>query len=163
MSNLLEPLTQFLAVEKARLRQSLRHSLLTTALALFAALALLEGLMMILVGAYASLIRTMHPWAAGLIVGGTLILLSLILLAVIIRTPDRRERIPETPPLGARRLAEPPPPVDAPTLLKAAATELIDRTDIKVRNIALGALLAGLVLGASPGLRRQLFGRKRRS
>jgi ABC-type nickel/cobalt efflux system permease component RcnA len=161
MGSWLEPLAQFLAAEKARLGQGLRRSLLATALALFAALALLEGLAMVLVGLYVSLSRTMNPWAAGLLVGGTLILLSLVLLVVALRLPAARKRLPEASPLTARRPAEPARPVDAPTLLKAAATELIDRSEIKARNIALGALLAGLVLGASPGLRRQLFGRKR--
>lgn len=160
MRTVLEPIIQLLAVEKAKLRQSLSRSLLATALALFAALALLEGLMLVLVGAYSSLILTMPPWAAGLWVGGTLILLSLVLLAVTLRAPGRRERPPAMPALDTRRLAEPPPPVDAPALLKAAAAEIIDRTHLKPANIALGALVAGLVLGASPGLRRQLFGRK---
>lgn len=162
MRSLLESFGQLLEVEKARLRRSLSRSLLATALALFAVLVLLEGLMVVLVGAYFSLILAMPPWAAGLLVGGIPILLGLILLAVVVRAPGRRERPPEIPVVAPRRLAEPPPPVDAPTLLKAAAAEIIDRTHLKTANLALGALVAGLVLGASPGLRRQLFGRKPR-
>lgn len=163
MGAVLEPIAQLLAVERAKLRRSLRRSLLATTLALFAVLALLEGLMLVLVGSYSSLILTMPPWAAGLLAGGTLILLSLILLAMAIRAPGRREESPSgMPAMEARRHAEPAPPVDAPALLKAAASEIIDRTHLKTSNIALGALAVGLVLGASPGLRRQLFGRKPR-
>jgi hypothetical protein len=162
MHTVLESFGQLLAVEKAKLRRGLSRSLLTTALALFAALVLLEGLMLVLVGAYFSLILTMPPWAAGLLAGGIPILLGLILLAVAVRAPGRREQPPAMPAADTRRLAEPSPPADASALLKAAAVEIIDRTHLKTTNIALGALVAGLVLGVSPGLRRQLFGRKPR-
>jgi hypothetical protein len=163
MRAVLNPIIELFAVEKARLWRGLSRSILGAAVALLAVLAALEGLMIVLVGGYASLIQTMQPWAAGLIVGGALMLVAVIVLAIVAANLRRRERVLEPPPVGAHGFREDRAAVDTPGLIKAAATEMIGKADIKVRDIALAALVAGLVLGVSPGLRRQLFGRRPRA
>ncbi|MGZ8215726.1 hypothetical protein [Methylomagnum sp.] len=159
MSAVLNPVLEFLAVEKARLRRGASRSALGVAVALFAMLAALEGLMILLVGGYTSLAESREPWVAGMIVGGIMILAAAIVLAVVAQSL-RPGRVPEPPPVAPPRFAQERGGAGSPSLLKAAAAEVIDRADIKVRDIALIALVAGLALGISPRLRSQLLGRK---
>jgi hypothetical protein len=163
MGTLLNQFAELFAVEKARLWHGLSRSIIGAVLAMLAALAALEGLAIVMVGGYASLKQTMEPWEAGLIVGGAIILAAVILLAVIASVIRRQGQAPELPPPSHRihhagRYPEPAAATDASSLLKTAAAEMIGKVDIKARDIALGALVVGLVLGASPGLRRRVFG-----
>lgn len=159
MGAMLNPLLELLAVEKARLRRGLSRSALGLAVALFALLAALEGLLILLVGAYTSLAETHEPWVAGLIVGGIMLLVTVAVLALVARSL-RQGRIPEAPPpLAQPRFMETRTGADSPGLLKAAAAEVIGRADIKIRDVALLALVAGLALGVSPRLRSRLLGR----
>jgi hypothetical protein len=165
MGPVLNQIAELFAAEKARLWHGLSRSILGAVLAILAALAALEGLAITMVGGYASLKQTMPPWEAGLIVGGAIILVAVILLAVIASVIRRQGQGPELPPATHRihrapRYPESAATGDASSLLKTAAAEMIGKANIKVRDIALAALVAGLVLGASPGLRRQVFGRK---
>jgi hypothetical protein len=162
MRAVLNPLLDFLAVEKARLRRGLSRSALGLGVGLFAALAALEGLMILLVGGYASLAESREPWVAGVIVGGMMILVAVIALAVV-ALGLRRGRASAPPRMAQPRFVDARNEADAPGLLKAAATEMIGRADIKARDVALLALVAGLALGASPRLRRRLLGRKPQS
>lgn len=158
MRAVLNPLLDFLAVEKVRLRRGLSRSALGLGVGLFAGLAALEGLMILLVGGYASLAESKEPWVAGMIVGGTMILVAVIALAVV-GLGLRRGRAAAPASMAQPRFVDARDEADSASLLKAAA-EMIGRADIKARDVALLALVAGLALGASPRLRRRLLGRK---
>jgi hypothetical protein len=162
MRAMLGPITELLAVEKARLWRGLSRSIISAAVALLAVIAALEGLLVILAGGYASLIRTHEPWEAGLIVGGALIVAAIVVLAITAAVIRRGGRVPE-PSFSTSHvhgLGEPKIGAQSPNLLQAAASEIIGRANVKVRDVALIALVAGLALGVSPSLRRGLFGRK---
>jgi hypothetical protein len=163
MGAVLSPLIELFAVEKARLWRGLSRSIIGAAIALLAVVAALEGLMVILIGSYASLILTREPWEAGLIIGGGLILLALLVLGITAAVLRRGGgRIPE-PSFGAGQvhgLHESRAGVSSPSLVQAAASEIMGRANIKVRDVALVALVAGMALGVSPGLRRRLLGGK---
>lgn len=157
MAGVFQPIEALIAVEKARLRQGLSRSLSGTAVALLAVLAGLQGLALVLVGSYVSLSRTLSPWAAGLWVGGLVLLVAALTLAWAVhslRGPDR-----DTEARIARQALETPPSAaSTPGLLGIAAAELLGKTHLKARDIALVALVAGLALGISPRLRSQVFG-----
>ncbi len=151
---MLHALDHLWAAEKARLRRGLSRSLLDTALGLFAALAALEGLGLVLAGAYLSLSRHVPPWVAGLIIGGLAILVAALIVAWVARDMRHGER-PAAPPLAS---SHPAPEPGTASLLGAAAAELAGKTNIKARDLALAALVAGVALGFSPRLRDQVFG-----
>lgn len=151
---MLRTLDSVWAAEKARLRRGLSRSLLDTAVGLFAALAALEGLALVLAGAYISLSRHAPPWVAGLVVGGLAMLAAGLALAWVAR--DARGG--GQPPAPALAASEPAPELGAPSLLGAAAAELAGKVNIKARDVALAALVAGVALGFSPKLREQVFG-----
>jgi hypothetical protein len=52
----------------------------------------------------------------------------------------------------------PAPEPGAASLLGVAAAELAGKANIKARDVALAALVAGVALGFSPRLREQVFG-----
>jgi hypothetical protein len=155
----LRSLADLAGAEAARWRRGAARSAIGLALALLAVLAALEGLNILLIGLYASLLRTQPAWEAGLLVGGVVIVLAALALAVIARRLRSPRAIPPLPPPGAR--PESARLDSAPAVLGATAAELIGRTNLRARDIALAALVAGLVLGASPDLRRRLFSRKK--
>lgn len=143
-------------LEIARLRRVLSKSVIGTALALLAVVAGLEGLAVILVGGYASLARTQPPWVAGLVVGGIMLLVAGVVLGFVVRQLRGGEHPPRPalPPRRHREMGQ----TDTPSLLGAAAAELIGTTRIKAKDVALAALVAGLALGFSPRLRHRVFG-----
>ncbi|SMF97802.1 hypothetical protein SAMN02949497_0068 [Methylomagnum ishizawai] len=151
-------LAEWLSAGKDRLRHGLSRSLLGAGLALFALLAALEGLAAIIAGGYGSLRAHWPPWLAGGVVGGLVILAAALALWWAVHI------------VRGTAQAGPPAPVARPAhelhghgahpagLLGAAAAELIGENRIKARDLALMALVAGIALGVSPGLRRQVFG-----
>lgn len=117
------------------------------------------------VGLYFSLLETMPPWQAGVVVGGAALLVALLLLAVaalpVAGYGPRRSR-------GAARHASEeqratrPASDDGAARLGQAVGDIIARADIRATDMVLGALVAGVVLGASPRLRRRRRGRRNR-
>ncbi|CAL1239921.1 hypothetical protein [Candidatus Methylocalor cossyra] len=148
-------LGELAAFERDRLRRGLSRKVLGAAVALFAALAALEGLLILLWGGYASLAEVLSPWAAGLIIGGAALFLAAVTLAVAMAILRRRDSPRETPFPPFRGAEQ-----KGPELLGAAASEIVNKADLKARDLAALALVAGLLLGASPRLRHWLWGRK---
>lgn len=150
----------------------LRRSAAWAAVAAFLGLLLVAGLGFIVVGGYLSLRAEYSPWEAGLMVGGTLLLLALIgaLVSWLILT-----RQPNARPLPsiAPELSVPPPAEIAPTLVDPAVANLVQLGErvsaslrgsgIKTVDVMIGALVAGVVLGGSPGLRSRVGAPRRRS
>lgn len=158
---MLRSIEEALAAEWVRLRLLLSRSLLGAGLALFAALAALEGLAVVIAGGYASLLSSLPPWAAGLVAGGLVILVALAALLLVVHSLRRSapaDREDGRPVHAGRRAAAGTDAPSVPGVLGAAAAELIGRNPVKPRDIALIALMAGVALGISPALRRQVFG-----
>lgn len=156
-------LAEWLNAGKDRLRHGLSRSLLGAGLALFALLAALEGLAAIIAGGYGSLRAGWPPWLAGGVVGGLAILAAALMLlwAVhVVRGPDQAARSAPVPHPAHELHGHSGHPVG---LLGAAAAELLGENRIKARDLALMALVAGIALGVSPGLRRQVFGSGQRA
>lgn len=151
---MLRSLDTLWAAEKARLRRGLSRSLLDTALGLFAALAALEGLGLVLAGAYLSLSRHVPPWVAGLVIGGLAILIAALVMVWVARDMRGGERPAALSVASSHAAPEP----DTASLLGAAASELAGKVNIKPRDLALAALVTGVALGFSPRLRDRVFG-----
>jgi len=129
-------------------------------LAIFATLAAFGGLVFLLLGAYLSLAKVLQPWQAGAIVGGAMILIAFIALWIIAGAITKQGRMAAPPPSPSGTFATagaPQPPGSVPDTLRAAIGEMLGATGVKTSDIAIGALVAGLVLGASPRLRQRLF------
>jgi hypothetical protein len=148
----MKAVTDLMEIEKAKLQRGLKQGARTAALGLLATAAALTGVMMMLVGGYASLFRSMEPWRAGLLAGGSVLLLALIMLAVAGRIVRPAKPFSQPPRENAAFYRRPPDGTAGP-----AAAHVIGQPAIKTRDLALGALVAGLALGASPRLRHQLF------
>lgn len=154
-------IAELFAVEKARLWHGLSRSMMGLFVAVLAVLAALEGLGILLIGVYTSLIHSLRPWEAGVLLGGGVIFLAAVALAVIASVVSRRGRTRPPPMVGTQPYAQHAAVGDTPALLlRAAAADLISKANLRMRDVALAALVAGLVLGASPNLRRHLFQRK---
>lgn len=148
----------------------LRRSAAWAAVAAFLGLLLAAGLGFIVVGGYLSLRAEYSPWESGLMVGGTLLLLALIgaLVSWLILTRQSAAR-----PSIAPELSVPPPAEIAPTLVDPAVANFVQLGEqvsatlrgsgIKTVDVMIGALVAGIVLGGSPGLRSRVGGPRRRS
>jgi len=151
--------TELVAAEKVKLWQALSRSAVLLSLAIFATLAAFGGLVFALLGLYLSLETVLEPWMAGLIVGGAMILIAFIALWVIARLIAKQGRMEALPSSSSAAYATAPPPsgAHAPDALRATVTEMLGAANVRTSDIVIGALVAGLVLGASPRLRQRLF------
>lgn len=121
---------------------------------------ILGGLGFIAVGGYSTLIETMEPWAAGLIVGGVLVVAALLGVWITVAIWNKR---PPTQPSENTPVAT----VAAQTTVDTAAHlgefmgSKLSRSGIRITDVAIAALVAGTILGASPSVRKRLSNRKR--
>lgn len=150
---MLQSFTTLVAAEKAKLWQTLSRSAVLLALAIFAALAAFSGLVFALLGIYLSLEAVLEPWTAGIIVGCAMIVIAFIAVWVIARLITKQGRTPELP---SRSGAAPPSPGTLPESLRATVSDVLGAAHIRTSDIVIGALVAGLVLGASTNLRQRL-------
>lgn len=153
-----------LSVEKARLWRGAARSTVTLSFILLLFAAAFAGLVFIVLGGYLSLASVMEPWQAGGIVGGGMLLLVAIVLSIVVWLIGRHGRKPVRPPFsdsldasssGTMRRAS------AHSFVGAAVDEMLGRGSLKLRDVIIGAVVAGLVLGASPNLRQRIFSRRK--
>jgi hypothetical protein len=135
------------------------RSLIGIALMMFFALFAVGGLIYLSIACYLALREIVDPWQAGLILGGGLLVLSLLGVFTtwffLWRHPDKYAG----ESIGSR--LEQPPSVDAVTRLGEAISAPLGQRDIRTIDIMIAALAAGTVLGASPALRKRMSRRKR--
>lgn len=114
-----------------------------------AVMAGIVGMIFVLCGLYLSLAETMRPWEAGLIVGGGVMFFAAILIIVIAgqgrTTPREGNAISEQS--ASDRTSE----------LGSKIGDIVAQSNVKSSDIVLTALIGGIVLGASPRLRQQIF------
>lgn len=160
----------------------LRRSIVWTVVAAFLVLTILAGVAFIAAGSFLSLRDAYSPWVAGLIVGGTLLLIALIGALVSWIIYNRRPVL--DPPLHASPMSAaaasataaavdssvPPPPTPdmvRPDMAEPGVSALLQLGEqlgdtirgigIRKKDIMIGALVAGVVLGGSPDLRRRVL------
>jgi MFS family permease len=146
----------------ARIRQAgewWRRGMLLSGVMLACTLLALCGLGFIAAGAYLSLREIMLPWQAALVVGGALLAISLIGVLCARFLLVRRPRA------AARKADAPNPPHEQAPLESMADMGRrigadLSRNGVHPADLLLGALLAGALLGASPGLRDNLLRRR---
>jgi hypothetical protein len=141
-------------------REQWRRGMVLTGVTAVCAVVALCGFGFMAAAAYLALREILLPWQAALIVGGAALALSLIgVLSARVLLARR--------PAGQARAAGNPGPhhdeaqVERIAELGRALGEGLSRHGIHTADVMLGALLAGALLGASPGLRDKLLGRRR--
>ena len=147
----------------------LRRSAVWAVSAVFLGLAIVAGLGFIAVGGYLSLRSLYSPWEAGLIVGGTLLLLAFsgVLVCWVIFERQSAVRAPSSAQTSMPPLAEAPPLAVEPAVanlvqLSERLSSSIRGSGFKTLDFVVGALVAGLVFGGSPELRRRIGSPRRR-
>jgi ABC-type nitrate/sulfonate/bicarbonate transport system permease component len=102
----------------------------------------------------------MQPWEAGLIIGGVILLLSVLGIWITIAVWNKRTQtqLPEKPALST---GESQASVDSVAHLGEIVGASLSKSGIRTTDVMIAALVAGTILGASPSLRRRLSNRKR--
>lgn len=126
--------------------------------------AVLSGVGFIAIGSYFSLSAGLAPWAAGLIVGCVLILLSLVgmWITVLYWRNTYQHRISKQPNGGNSEAQSP----EAQTMIDTAAHlgeitgASLSRSGVRPTDVVIAALVAGTILGAAPVLRKRQRNRK---
>jgi hypothetical protein len=155
-------LSDLVTIETARFQRRLIRWVIALSFAAFALGVILEGLVIVLVGGYVSLVRVMPPWQAGLIVGGAVILSAAAVVAFAVLLSSGNDRSAAATAANPASSQEPPAPNDSAMLLKVAADRFLERSGIKTGDLMLSALAAGFVLVASSRLRQRFFERQDR-
>ena len=152
-------LAELFAAERAGFRRSLAWLVLGLSCWLLTLGAALAGLGFVLFAWYRALAETLAPWHAGLIVGcGVLLVTIIVLLCIALAIGQGGERVPPGN-RGSGSQREASASADAAGKLGSAVGDMIAKSPIKTSDIVLTALIAGMVLGASPGLREWIVGR----
>ena len=135
-----------------------RRGIVVTVWLVFCGLVAVSGLAFIAVGSYLSLSEVVAPWAAGLIIGATLVVLSAI-GSLIVRYFVLRQNAGESSGSGKSSVRE----ADVDTIAHLGETigASLIKNGIRTTDVMIAALVAGAVLGASPALRNRLLRRKR--
>jgi hypothetical protein len=136
----LQPLADWAAAERRHLARGLSRNLWLAGFALVAFLAVLEGILVMLAGLFLTLSAQMPPWQAGLVAGGALVVVALLVLAIVAHALRLKPIPPPAPIVSA-------PAAEATHLLQAAG-EILGRSRLKLSDFIVGALVAGLVIGA---------------
>lgn len=142
-------LVEIIAAEQAKLwKGSVKLAIMMSLLGL-AIMTIVVGMIFVLIGLYLSLAEKMPSWEAGMIVGGGVVLLAVIWLIVIAQQG-------KDPPFKANNASE--QASDDPTAqLGSMIGDIVAKSNVKSSDIVLATLIAGLVLGASPSLRRRIL------
>jgi hypothetical protein len=101
-----------------------------------------------------SLSEAMAAWQAGLIVGGDVLVWSLI-CALSARLIVRRRK--PTPPCNRNPSEADAARIDSIARLGETIGASMNRHGIRMADVMIGALVAGTVLGASPALRERVL------
>jgi hypothetical protein len=115
-----------------------------------AVLAGIVGMIFVLYGLYLSLAETMKPWEAGLIVGGGMMFFAAILIMVAAAQG-------RTSPLEGNNTISEQSISDHTAEFGSKISDIVAQSNLKRSDIALTALIGGIVLGASPRLRQQIL------
>ncbi|MDP1548637.1 MAG: phage holin family protein [Nitrosomonas sp.] len=142
-------LAEIVAAEQAKLwRSSVKLAIMMSLLGL-AVMAVVVGMVFMLYGLFLSLTETFPPWQAGVIVGGVVVFFAAILLMVIAQQS-------RAVPLKSNNLPE--QTADDPTAqLGTVIGDIVAKSNVKSSDFVLTALIAGIVLGASPSLRQRIL------
>lgn len=143
-------LAEIVAAEHAKLwRSSVRLAIVMALLGL-AVMAVVVGMVFVLYGLYLSLAESLPPWQAGVIVGGVVVLFAAILLLVIAQQS-------RPAPIKSSNPPEQTTSDDSTAQLGSVIGDIVAKSNVKSSDIVLTALIAGIVLGASPGLRQRIL------
>ena len=143
-------LAEIVAAEHAKLwRSSVRLAIVMALLGL-AVMAVIVGMVFVLYGLYLSLAESLPPWQAGVIVGGVVVLFAAILLLVIAQQS-------RPAPIKSSNPPEQTTSDDSTAQLGSVIGDIVAKSNVKSSDIVLTALIAGIVLGASPSLRQRIL------
>ena len=143
-------LAEIVAAEHAKLwRSSVRLAIVMALLGL-AVMAVVVGMVFVLYGLYLSLAESLPPWQAGVIVGGVVVLFAAILLLVIAQQS-------RPAPIKSSNPPEQTTSDDSTAQLGSVIGDIVAKSNVKSSDIVLTALIAGIVLGASPSLRQRIL------
>ena len=112
-------------------------------------MAVVVGMVFVLYGLYLSLTEAFPPWQAGVIVGGVVVFFAAILLMVIAQQSRAVSIKNSNPPEQAAD--------DPSAQLGAVIGDIVAKSNVKSSDFVLTALIAGIVLGASPSLRQRIL------
>ena len=115
-----------------------------------AVMAAVVGMVFVLFGLYWSLAETMPPWQAGVIVGGGVVFLAAILIMVISGQGS-------IAPLEVKTTTPEQSANDPTAQLGSVIGDIVAKSNVKSSDFVLTALIAGIVLGASPSLRQRIL------
>ena len=115
-----------------------------------AVMAVIVGMVFVLYGLYLSLAESLPPWQAGVIVGGVVVLFAAILLLVIAQQS-------RPAPIKSSNPPEQTTSDDSTAQLGSVIGDIVAKSNVKSSDIVLTALIAGIVLGASPSLRQRIL------
>ena len=143
-------LAEIVAAEHAKLWQSSVRLAIVMALLGLAVMAVVVGMVFVLYGLYLSLAESLPPWQAGVIVGGVVVLFAAILLLVIAQQS-------RPAPIKSSNSPEQTTSDDSTAQLGSVIGDIVAKSNVKSSDIVLTALIAGIVLGASPSLRQRIL------
>ncbi len=142
-------LAEIVAAEHTKLwRSSVKLAIVMSLLGLVV-MAVVVGMVFVLYGLYLSLVETFPPWQAGVIVGGIVVFFATILLMVIAQQSRAVTIKSSNPPEQAAD--------DPSAQLGAVIGDIVAKSNVKSSDFVLTALIAGIVLGASPSLRQRIL------
>ena len=137
------------------------HALIArTLLLMLLGCAVVGGTAFIAIGTYLSLSEALTAWAAGLIVGGAILILSLI-VAWIAWLYTRKPKQPQAPNQPPAQSAEAQAMVDTAAHRGEVVGASLSKSGIRTTDVMIAALVAGTILGGSPALRNRLLRRRR--
>lgn len=128
-------------------------------LALFG-IAGLSGVGFIVAGSYLSLSEILVPWAAGLIVGCGLLVISLMgaWITIVSWQKTTQEQTPDKPD---RSYSATQNTVETAEQIGEIVGARFSKSGIRTIDVMIAALVAGTILGAGPSVRKRLSHRKR--
>lgn len=142
-------LAEIVSAEAAKLwKGSVRLAVIFSLLGL-AVMAVVTGVIFVLVGLYLSLAESFPPWQAGMIVGGGTILCATILLIVL---AQQGKDVSIKAGSSSAQVSD-----ESATQLGSTLGVIAAKSNIKTSDVILTVLISGIVLGASPSLRRQIL------
>ena len=136
-------------MEHAKIWQDLIRLALIISLLILAVMAVVVGMVFVFFGLYVALTETLKPWEAGIIVGVGMVFFATILILIFAR--QGRVVSPKGNSVSEQITNH------SNTQLRQIVGNTITQSNIKSSDIVLAALLGGIVLGASPRLRRQML------
>ncbi len=132
------------------MKKTVLQYLIACYLFFFVTLLGLTGLGFLVAGLYLILGNYLATWAAALVSGVALLFVALVLLLIVMMVTKSNGGNDSDGEQDSASHEE----------MTALVMEMLQKSDFNARDASLIALVVGTVLGASPELRRQLFGRR---